>query len=33
MEILQNEILSFSIIIIVVILLAYFTKKVEDKYK
>jgi hypothetical protein len=33
MENLQNEIITFSIIILAVLLLAYLTKKTEDKYK
>lgn len=33
MEDLQNELLSFGIIIVVVLMLAYLTKKTEDKYK
>ena len=33
MENFQNEIISFAIITIAVLLLAYLTKKTEDKYK
>lgn len=33
MENLQNEIISFIVITIVVLLLALLTKKTEDKYK
>ncbi len=33
MENLQNEIISFLVIAIVVLLLALLTKKTEDKYK
>ncbi len=33
METLQNELISFSVIIIVVLMLAYLTKKKEDQYK
>jgi len=33
MENLQNEIISFIVIAIVVLLLALLTKKTEDKYK
>lgn len=33
METFYNEVLSFSAIIIVVIMLAYFTKRKEDLYK
>jgi len=33
METFQNELLSFSIITIVVLLLALLTKKMEEKYK
>ena len=30
---LQGEIIGFIIVALVVIMLAYFTKKMEDKYK
>jgi hypothetical protein len=33
METLQNEIISLTVIALVVIMLAYLTKKTEDKYK
>lgn len=33
METFQNELISFSVIAVVVILLAYLAKKTEDKYK
>lgn len=33
METFQNELISFSIIAVVVIFLAYLTKKKEDTYK
>ena len=33
METFQNELISFTVIAIVVILLAYLSKKTEDKYK
>jgi len=33
MENLQNEFLSFGVIAIVILMLAYLTKKTEDKYK
>lgn len=33
METFQNEIVSFSIITIVILMLAYFTKKKEESYK
>ncbi len=33
METFQNEIISFTVITIVVIFLAYISKKTEDKYK
>lgn len=33
METFQNELISFSIITLVVLLLAYLTKKKEDKFK
>ena len=33
METFQNELISFSVITLVVLLLAYLTKKKEDKYK
>lgn len=33
METFQNELISFTAIAIVVILLAYLSKKTEDKYK
>ena len=33
METFQNELISFAVIAIVVILLAYLSKKTEDKYK
>lgn len=32
METLQNEIISFTVIIIVVLFLAYLTKKKEDNF-
>lgn len=32
METLQNELLSFAVITIVVLMLAYLTKKKEDSY-
>ncbi len=33
METFQNELISFSVITLVVLFLAYLTKKKEDKYK
>lgn len=33
METFQNEIISFSVITLVVFLLAYLTKKKEDQFK
>jgi len=33
METFQNELISFSVITLVVLLLAYLTKKKEDKFK
>ncbi len=33
METFQNELLSFTVITIVILMLAYFTKKKEDQYK
>ena len=33
METLQNELVSFGIITVVVLMLAYLTKKKEDSYK
>lgn len=33
METFQNELISFSVIALVVIFLAYLTKKKEDSYK
>lgn len=33
MENLQNEIISFLVIALVVVLLAFFTKKMQDKHK
>lgn len=33
METFQNEIISFTIIIIAVLMLAYLSKKTEDKFK
>jgi hypothetical protein len=33
MENLENEVISFGIIALVVLLLAYLTKKKEDNYK
>lgn len=33
METFQNELISFSVITLVVLMLAYLTKKKEDQYK
>lgn len=33
METIQNELVSFGIITVVVLMLAYLTKKKEDSYK
>jgi hypothetical protein len=32
-ESLQNEAMSFSIIVVVVLMLAFLTKKMQDRYK